>query len=126
TGGFDTHEHIKKLADEKNLPIMSTTYDTFTVAEMINRAIYDQLIKKEIIFVEDIYTPLDKVHYLYEEDLVRDWYKLNSLTTHTRFPVIDERGRVSGMVTSKDIVSIDHDVVIEKVMTKNPITVQAT
>src|SRR5699024_222330 len=32
TGGFDTTEHIKQLADEKNLPIMSTTYDTFTVA----------------------------------------------------------------------------------------------
>src|SRR5699024_12202758 len=61
TGGFDTTEHIKQLADEKNLPIMSTTYDTFTVAEMINRAIYDQLIKKEIVFVNDIYTPYDEV-----------------------------------------------------------------
>src|SRR5690625_465255 len=58
TGGFDTNDHIKRLADEKDLPIMSTSYDTFTVAEMINRAIYDQLIKKDIIFVEDIYTPL--------------------------------------------------------------------
>src|SRR5699024_515425 len=57
TGGFDTKEHIKKLADEKNLPIISTSYDTFTVAEMINRAIYDQMIKKEIVFVGDIYTP---------------------------------------------------------------------
>ncbi len=56
TGGFDTKEHIKKLADEKGLPIISTSYDTFTVAEMINRAIYDQLIKKEIVFVSDIYT----------------------------------------------------------------------
>src|SRR5699024_7910589 len=51
TGGFDTTEHIKQLADEKNLPIMSTTYYTFTVAEMINRSIYYQLIKKEIVFV---------------------------------------------------------------------------
>src|SRR5699024_5101663 len=49
TGGFDTDESIKRLADEKQLPIMSTSYDTFTVATMINRAIYDQLIKKEIV-----------------------------------------------------------------------------
>ena len=48
TGGFDTEDYIKKLADDKEMPIISTSYDTFTVAAMINRAIYDQLIKKEI------------------------------------------------------------------------------
>lgn len=125
TGGFDTTEHIKKLADEKNLPIMSTTYDTFTVAEMINRAIYDQLIKKEIVFVNDIYTPYDEVHHLYNKDTVGDWYKLNDLTTHTRYPVIDNRGRVTGMVTSKDVVNQSDSVLIEKVMTKNPYAAQA-
>lgn len=124
TGGFDTTEYIKKLADEKNLPIMSTTYDTFTVAEMINRAIYDQMIKKEIVFVSDIYTPFDEIHLLYNSDTVSDWYKLNELTTHTRFPVIDDTGRVSGMVTTKDVVGVDGDTPIEKVMTKNPVTVQ--
>lgn len=125
TGGFDTKEHIKKLADEKNLPIMSTSYDTFTVAEMINRAIYDQMIKKEIVFVSDIYTPYDDVHHLYNNDSVDDWYKLNELTTHTRFPVLDDSGRVSGMVTSKDVVNIEGSTRIEKVMTRNPFAVQA-
>src|SRR5699024_5583 len=94
TGGFDTKEHIKKLADEKNLPIMSTSYDTFTVTEMINRAIYDQMIKKEIVFVDDIYTPYDEVHHLYNTYTVRDWYNLNDMTKHTRFPVIDDDGKV--------------------------------
>lgn len=125
TGGFDTKEHIKKLADEKNLPIMSTSYDTFTVAEMINRAIYDQMIKKEIVFVSDIYTPYDELHHLYNSDSVTDWYNLNEMTTHTRFPVMDDSGRVSGMVTSKDVVGVPGDTLIEKVMTKNPFAVQA-
>src|SRR5699024_6934828 len=125
TGGFDTKEHIKKLADEKNLPIMSTSYDTFTVAEMINRAIYDQMIKKEIVFVSDIYTPYDNLHHLYNTDTVRDWYRLNEMTEHTRFPVIDDSGRVSGMITSKDVVSVPDDTPIEKVMTRNPFAVQA-
>ncbi len=125
TGGFDTKEHIKKLADEKNLPIMSTSYDTFTVAEMINRAIYDQMIKKEIVFVNDIYTPYDQVHNLYNNDTVDDWYKLNELTSHTRFPVIDDTRKVIGMVTSKDVVGVEGDTLIEKVMTKNPFVVQA-
>jgi len=124
TGGFDTKEHIKKLADEKNLPIMSTSYDTFTVAEMINRAIYDQMIKKEIVFVSDIYTPYDDVHHLYDNDTIDDWYKLNEMTTHARFPVLDDNGRVIGMVTSKDVIGVTNDTKIEKVMTKNPFTVQ--
>ena len=46
TGGFDTEDDVKQLADELALPVISTSYDTFTVATMINRAIYDQLIKK--------------------------------------------------------------------------------
>lgn len=124
TGGFDTTDEIKKLADEKSLPIMSTTYDTFTVAEMINRAIYDQLIKKEIVFVNDIYTPYEEVNHLKNKDTVADWYKLNELTTHTRYPVIDDRGRVTGMVTSKDVVNQPDTVLIEKVMTKNPYAAQ--
>ena len=62
------------------------------------------LIKKEIVFVSDIYTPYDQVHHLYNNDTVDDWYKLNELTKHTRFPVIDDAGRVSGMITSKSPV----------------------
>lgn len=58
TGGFDTTEDNKQLADSLDLPIISTSYDTFTVATMINRAIYDQLIKKDILFIEDIYVPM--------------------------------------------------------------------
>ena len=63
---------------------------------MINRAIYDQMTKKEIVFVSDIYTPYDKVHHLYNTDTVADWYQLNEMTTHTRFPVIDEKATSSG------------------------------
>src|SRR5699024_5211366 len=70
TGGFDTEEYIKEFADQKQIPIMSTSYDTFTVAAMINRAIYDQLIKKEIVFVEDISTSLDRSFYLHTKDSI--------------------------------------------------------
>lgn len=36
TGGFDTSDYVKALADEYELPVISCTYDTFTVATMIN------------------------------------------------------------------------------------------
>ncbi|MBC5637467.1 CBS domain-containing protein [Ornithinibacillus sp. BX22] len=125
TGGFDTEDYIKRLADEKNLPIISTSYDTFTVAAMINRAIYDQLIKKEIVLVGDICTPVEHAHYLMTTDTVKAWYELNEQSTHSRFPVLDGKNRVVGMVTSKDIIGKERDFPIDRVMTRNPIVVQA-
>lgn len=38
TGGFNASDDVILLANERNLPIMSSSYDTFTVAAMINRA----------------------------------------------------------------------------------------
>ncbi|WP_017756102.1 DRTGG domain-containing protein [Calidifontibacillus oryziterrae] len=125
TGGFDTDDHVKVLADEYKLPIISTSYDTFTTATMINRAIYDQLIKKEIVVVEDILTPVDRTFFMKTTDLVEKWYELNLETKHSRYPVVDENMKVQGMVTSKDIMNADRNLPIEKVMTKNPLTVNA-
>src|SRR5699024_10299804 len=96
TGGFGTNDQVKHLADKKKLPIMTTSYDTFTVAAMINRAIYDQLIKKEIIFVRDIATPTEETLFLHVDDPVQKWYELNESSTHTRYPVVDDEMRVSG------------------------------
>jgi predicted transcriptional regulator len=123
TGGFDTDDYVKKLADELQLPIISTSYDTFTVATMINRAIYDQLIKKEIVLVEDILIPFEKTVYLETTDIVEKWYQLNRETKHSRFPVVDHHLKVQGMVTSKDVLDCERTLPIEKVMTKYPITV---
>ena len=123
TGGFDTDDEVKKLADELKIPVISTSYDTFTVATMINRAIYDQLIKKEIILVEDILTPLQNTIYLKTTDTIGDWHLHNKETTHGRFPVIDSNMKVQGIVTAKDVIGHDHGIQIEKMMTKNPMTV---
>ena len=126
TGGFDTSEEVKRLADELALPIISTSYDTFTVATMINRAIYDQLIKKEIILVEDIYINLENTYFLKSTDKVARWFEFNKQTGHSRYPVVDENMKIQGMITSKDIMGTDVDLEIEKVMTKTPISVTSS
>lgn len=123
TGGFDTEDHVKKLADDLQLPVISSSYDTFTVATMINRAIYDQLIKKEIVLVEDILTPLKEAIFLKTTDTIADWLTYNRETGHSRFPVVDSNLKVQGVVTSKDIMGHDKETLIEKIMTKNPMTV---
>src|SRR5699024_4696799 len=81
-------------------------------------------IKKEIVFVDDISTPSDEMHYLYNNDTVGEWDQLNVLSTHTRFPIIDDNRKVTGMITYKDVDGLDDDTLIEKVMTKRPYTVQ--
>lgn len=123
TGGFDADEATKKLADEKELPIISTSYDTFTVAAMINRAIYDQLIKKEIVLVGDIYTKIENTYFLSTKDNIEKWYEREDKTTHSRYPVVDNNNKVVGIVTSKDVIGRQMDTLIEKAMTKNPLTV---
>ncbi len=123
TGGFDTDEEIKKIADRKELPVIQTTYDTFTIATLINRAIYDRLIKKDIVLVEDII--VREPDYLPVTAKVSTWKRMVKDTTHTRFPVVDEQMRVVGIVTSKDVTGAELFSPIEKYMTKNPVTVTA-
>jgi predicted transcriptional regulator len=123
TGGFDTSDEVKKLADELELPIISSSYDTFTVASMINRAIYDRLIKKKIMLVEDILETGASGAALKANSTLKDWQKLLEDTGHSRFPVVDEWNRVIGVVTSKDMVSASPEQTVDKLMTRNPLTV---
>lgn len=121
TGGFDTTEDNKILADSLDLPIISTSYDTFTVATMINRAIYDQLIKKDILFIEDIYVPMTDTAALKNDETIHHFHKLNERTTHGAFPVVTHQNKLVGMITVKDVIGREENELVEKVMTKNPI-----
>lgn len=122
TGGFSIDEDIRQLADKCELPIISSNYDSFTVANMINRAIYDQMIKQEVLTVEDILIPFQNINFLREDDTVRDWLILSEESTHTRFPVLDENNKVVGIITNKDIINQPKSIKIKKMMTKNPLT----
>ena len=123
TGGFDATDEAKKLADELELPIISSSYDSFTVATMLNRAIYDQLIEKEILLAVDIVTPLSETIVLSINDTVKDFNNRNKKTGHLGYPVTNLRGKLVGIVTSRDIIGKSDNEKIEKVMTRNPITV---
>ncbi|WP_010288287.1 DRTGG domain-containing protein [Kurthia massiliensis] len=123
TGGFDASDSTKALADELELPIISSSYDTFTVATMINRAIYDQLIKKEILLIEDIVVPIQDTSYLKSTATVADFNVLNSQTTHGGYPVVDKSQKIVGIVTSKDVIGKQEEESIDRLMTRNPITV---
>ncbi|CAM4116028.1 CBS domain-containing protein [Paenibacillus alkaliterrae] len=122
TGGFEPSAEVIKLADERSLPILSSRHDTFTVASMINRAMYDRLIKRKIMLIEDIVTFSRPADVLRTGQTIADFHKLSRETGYSRFPVVDERSRVVGMMTAKDAVGSPEDSAVDKLMTKQPIT----
>lgn len=124
TGGFETTPEIAQLADKLSMPILRTTYDTFTVATMINRALSDQLIKKDIMLAGDIYIPVEKTIFMYASDTVGDYQRLSHETHHSRFPVINRNHRLIGIVAAKDIIGKNENQSIDRVMTKEPIYVK--
>lgn len=125
TGGFKASPRIIRLANERALPVLSTSYDTFTVGAMINRAMTDQLIKKEIMLIDNIYTRMEDTNYLRVHDTVYDYRVLNEQSQHTRFPVVGQNQRLVGIVTAKDVIGKEDETTIERVMTRNPAFVKA-
>ncbi|CAM5410302.1 hypothetical protein [Bacillus safensis FO-36b] [Bacillus safensis subsp. safensis] len=74
------------------------------------------------MLVEDR-TPIERTVYLSPEDKLEKWYEKNYETGHGHFPVADDQMKIHGILTSKDIAGHDRSTPIEKVMTKNPLTV---
>lgn len=122
TGGFEPTEEVKRLADDKELPIITSRHDTFTVASMINRAMYDRLIKRKILLIEDIVTLSRPADVLRASDSLASFYRLSRETGRTQFPVVDDRGKVVGMMTTKDAIGSTEDAPLDRLMSRHPIT----
>ncbi|WEK53251.1 MAG: DRTGG domain-containing protein [Candidatus Cohnella colombiensis] len=123
TGGFNTSDEVRALANERQLPILTCRYDTFTVASMINRAMYDQLIKRKIMIIGDLIDPSSRVGVLKQSAEVSDFHKLSMELGSSRFPITDEWNKVIGMITAKDVIGAPPTQKLEKLMTKRPLTV---
>ncbi|WP_010234826.1 DRTGG domain-containing protein [Clostridium arbusti] len=122
SGSFGCTEKIKKLADERELPVISSSYDSFTIATMINKAISESLIKKDIILVEDIME--SQVNYMNVNDSVGTWREKLRTTKIDKYLILDNNKKVVGVVTLKDIdIDIENDEVISKFMNKDLMTV---
>ncbi|WP_069648944.1 DRTGG domain-containing protein [Caloranaerobacter ferrireducens] len=124
TGGFGCSERIKEKANMKKLPVITTAYDTFTIATIINKAIYERKIKKDILLVENI---MDKnPPYMFEDQNIGEW-KQNVITRKlSSFTIVDKDMNVVGVVTPKDVTGIEDKVLLKEVMTKEPITLPRT
>lgn len=123
TGGFEASEEVIELANRNALPVIGTSFDTFAVAMIINRSMINQEIKEEIMTVGDIYLPISKTLSLEPTDTISNFNEATNQTGLTRFPVTNN-GRLVGIITAKDVIGKTNETLIERVMTKNVVTVQ--
>lgn len=121
TGGLEPEEDVVRYAREKNLVIIQSPYDTFAVTTMINRALYDRLIEKELILVEDVM--VRDVQYLTDGATVGDWHELSQRSGHSRFPVVDPDMNVVGLITAVEAAGTENATSVADVMNAKPFVV---
>ena len=83
---------IVQLAEEKDCMLISTPYDTFTVARLINQSMpIKYIMKKEHLITFEL------------EDYVDDVKETMSKVRHRDFPVLDENGKYVGMFSRRNL-----------------------
>lgn len=126
TGGFKPTKRIIHYANSNELPILSSNYDTYLVANIINRAMFNHMIRKEILIVEDIVKPVNEMTVIFTNMGIEDYKMRAKATGHSRFPVVDHNWKLVGVVTSKETIYMQDSDKIQNVMTKPPINVELT
>ena len=104
--GIEVTEKVLKLAHEKDIIIISSPYDTFTISRLINQSIPVKYIMK----TENLVT-------FNTEDFTDDIQNEMIKHRHRAFPVIDKKGKCIGTISRrnfldmhrKKVVLVDHN-----------------
>lgn len=115
TGGFDVEQDVIDYANKMGIPLMRTSYDTFTVSSRISHALSNELIKKDILTVADVFH--QKRATLHEEDTVKDFLDLVKKTNTSRFAVLNRYKVVVGVIAMRDVNHVLNDTLVGRVMT---------
>lgn len=97
TGGFGMSEEILAAARARNLPVISTPYDTFTVASTIHREIYSLSLSNEMVRAVDF--------VIKENSYVLDFHKPNHLSfiPSDKITILIDKTTYLGTVKSRDL-----------------------
>lgn len=100
-GGLEVSEEVKSLADKNDCVIITTPFDTFSVARLINQSmpIKQYMTKKNLITFE-----IDD----YVDDVKEEMTKVR----HRDFPVLNENGNYVGMVSRRNLMSMQKKQII--------------
>ena len=122
SGGFKPSDDIVDLANKREVPLLSVNFDTYATATLINKAMIERSMQKDILLVEDIYIPLEQTQFLYTDDTIKAYRQLSENSGHTRFPICERDGKLAGILTAKDILDFAPDTRLAKAMTPTPIS----
>ena len=104
--GIEVTEKVLKLAHEKDIIIISSPYDTFTISRLINQSIPVKYIMKT-----------DNLVTFNTEDFTDDIQEVMIKHRHRAFPVINKKGKCIGTISRrnfldmhrKKVVLVDHN-----------------
>ncbi len=104
--GIEVSDTVKKLAHDKDIVIIMSPYDTFTIARLINQSIPISYIMKK-----------DNLVTFSTEDYTDDIQEVIARKKHHAFPVIDKRGKCIGTISrrnfldmrKKKVILVDHN-----------------
>ncbi len=100
-GGLEVDEEVKKLADKNDCVIITTPFDTFSVARLINQSMpIKQYMTKQNLVTFEI------------DDYVDDVKEEMAKVRHRDFPVLNENGNYVGMVSRRNLMSMQKKQVI--------------
>ena len=120
TGGFEINENVLKLANKKNIPVLRSKHDTFTISDDDQPCFYLMIqIKTDILTVEKIYQTSHEYGYLHETDTVKDYLDLVRKNRSSRFPVVNKDQVVVGVMTMRDAADQSPGTTLDKTMTRN-------
>ena len=97
---------IKKLAQEHGCTVMTTPYDTYTAARLINQSMpISYFMTTEKIITFDMDDPIDDVK------------EIMANKRHRHFPILDKNGKYRGMISrrnllgarGKNVILVDHN-----------------
>ena len=99
--GFDVDEDVIAMARKKDCVVITTAYDSFSIARLINQSMpIKEFMTKDNIVTFDI------------EDYVDDVKETMSKIRHRDFPILDENGYYIGMVSRRNLMSMQKKQVI--------------
>jgi len=106
TGKEKLNEKLKKLAEEKDVTVITTPHDTYTAARLISQSIpVEQVMTKDNLVVFTL------------DDLVDEVKMKMSQTRYRSYPVIDHKSKIIGLISryhlitsmKKKVILVDHN-----------------
>lgn len=100
-GGIEVDEEVKKLAERHDCVIITTPFDTFSVARLVNQSMpIKQYMTRQRLITFQI------------DDYVDDVKEEMAKVRHRDFPVLNESGNYVGMVSRRNLMSMQKKQVI--------------